>query len=213
MTSGIEQVLAFLKKQNIEIKPEIEASISKEFEDRVLAPPERVLAEGEVAIKAEWRNEKVRDIAALKEKLKSAERERDELAGILEAGDGDAKGKLEKIVIENKRLKNLADAHLSEKKELWKQTAEKIPEPMKRFFAFAGDGKELTDEEILANVSKLKEYADIGAIKLDGEPSSPSASRVPPGGGERLPDRAAWEKLPPTEKIARGYKEAEKASK
>jgi len=207
--TDISKVLASLKKQGVEISAEAEAAAKKEFDGQLLVPSDKVLTDGQIAISKEFNDSKTDDLKALKEKARKLETERDELKQVLESGTDTNKKKLEKLLTENERLKDLASAHLSEKKETWKQAAEKIPETMKRFFKFpAKEGEELTDEEVLANVGKLQEYTDIGAIKLDGSPApSPSAPRSGPGGGERPLDTAAWQKLPPTEKIAYGYEE------
>jgi len=211
--TDVSKVLASLKKQGVEISAEAEAAAKKEFDGQVLVTSDKVLADGMIAIAKEFNDSKTDDLRSLKEKARKLEAERDELKQVLESGTDTSKKKLEKLLAENERLKGLASAHLSEKKETWKQAAEKIPDTMKRFFKFpAKEGDELTDEEVLANVGKLREYADIGAIKLDGSPAPPpSAPRSGPGGGDKLPDTAAWQKLTPTEKIAFGYgKDAKK---
>jgi hypothetical protein len=212
MATTVKEVLDLLRKQGVEIKAETEATVKNQFDGQVLAPSDKVLKDGEMAERIEFVDAKTRDVLTFKEKARKAEKERDELASILE-GEGDAKTKIEKIVAENKRLKSLADAHLSEKKQLWKDMAENIPEPMKKFFKFAEADKELTDEETLQNVSKLREYTDIGAIKVDGGAPAPDVSRSAPGGGKDRIDTKAWEKLPPAEKIKFGYREEAKKGK
>jgi hypothetical protein len=205
------EVLNFLKAQGVEVSAEAGAAAKKQFSGQVLVPSDRVLADGMIAIAKDFNDSKSEDLKAYKERARKAEAERDELKQVLDSGENTSKKKVEKLLEENARLKNLADAHLSEKKQLWKDMAEKIPEPMKKFFKFAEKDKELTDEEILVNVSKLREYTDIGAIKADGElESAPAGSKAPPGGGPRRTDDKAWRNLPAGEKIKLGYAEEAK---
>lgn len=204
----IIEVLDLLRKQGVEIKAETEATVKTKFEGMLLAPKDKVLSDGEIAISAEFNESKSRDILTAKDELRKIKRERDELKALVEGvseGEGDARTKLEKITAENKRLKNLAEAHLSEKKQLWKTMADKIPESMREFFKKPDEGKDLNDDEILANVAKLEEYQRIGAFKIDGVEPAPSHSRVAPAGGDKKIDTAAWQKLPPTQKIAYGH--------
>jgi flagellar biosynthesis GTPase FlhF len=163
-----------------------------------------------IAIARDFNDSKSEDLKTFKARARNAEAERDELKQVLDSGENTSKKKVEKLLAENERLKSLADAHLSEKKQLWKDMAEKIPEPMKKFFKFAEKDKELTDEETLSNVSKLREYTDIGAIKIDGGPPAPNAPNSPPGGGKQRVDTKAWENLTPSEKIKFGYREEAK---
>jgi hypothetical protein len=208
--SDFTEVLSFLKKQGVEVSAEAEATAKKKFDGQVLVPSDRVLAEGMIAISKDFNDSKTEDLKTFKERARKAEAERDELRQVLDSGENTSKKKVEKLLAENERLKSLADAHLSEKKQLWKDMAEKIPEPMKKFFKFPEKDKELTDEETLANVSKLKEYTDIGAIKIDGASPPPGTPHSPPGGGPQRTDTKAWESLPPAEKIKYGYREEAK---
>ena len=211
--ADFSKVLGFLKKQGVEVSAEAEAAAKKEFDGQVLVPSDKVLADGMIAIAKDFNDSKTDDLRSYKEKLRKAEAERDELKQVLDSGESTGKKKVEKLLAENERLKSLADAHLSEKKQQWKDMAEKIPEPMKKFFKFPEEGKELADEEILVNVTKLREYTDIGAIKTDGAFTAPSASKSAPGGGKERIDTKAWENLPASEKIKFGYREEAKKGK
>ena len=205
--ADFNEVLNFLKAQGVEVSAEAGAAAKKQFSGQVLVPSDRVLSDGMIAIAKDFNDSKSEDLKTFKERARKAEAERDELKQVLDSGENTSKKKVEKLLAENERLKALADAHLSEKKQLWKDMAEKIPEPMKKFFKFAEKDKELSDEEILVNVSKLKEYADIGAIKVDGETQpTPNGAKSPPGGGKQRTDDKAWRNLPANDKLKYGYK-------
>lgn len=210
----VSKVLSFLKKNKVEISSEAEEAAKTEFNGQVLVTSDKVLADGMIAISKEFNDSKTDDLKSLKDKLRKKETDYNDLKEVLDAGGKTSQKKLDILMQENARLKPFAEAHLSEKKDLWKKTAEKIPEAMKQFFKFPEEGKELADEDVLSNMVKLKEYTDIGAVKLDGETVSPvSISRSAPGLGDKKLDTEAWRKLPATEKIAHSYKESAEKGK
>lgn len=225
MLDTIKTVLDFLKGQGVEVSDAAVSAAETQFSGKVLAPSDKVLAEGEMKETEAFNREKTQNLQRFKEENRKLVTENKELEDSLLRGDKVAGKKLVIAEEENKRLKAIADKFMADQRTQWavaeKLNAEgKFPETLKEYYTFAEkskelvDGKvvlkELDDEVVLTNVAKFAEHQAIGALKAPapeeaklfpfGKPPKGSPSGKPAAGSD-----ASWRDLNAAEKIKFGH--------
>ena len=215
----VKAVVAYLRKEGVEVSDAAADAAKAKFSGQVLAPSDRVLAEGHVSISKDFNDSKTTDLQALKEKVRKLTASLTETEDALARGDKVGTAKLTTALAENVELKAIAERYMAEQHEAWKQVLalkadEKLPATLLPFYTFAAEGEELTDQQVLANVTKFKEHVAIGAY---GEATpvvgpTPAAPKVPPAKGKEGANREPWQGKNPAEKIAYGHAHSEPGS-
>lgn len=202
----IKAVVDFLKKQGVEVSAEAAAAAGDKFDGQLLVPADQTVSEGQIAVSEKAWEERGEDLVKWKNRAKKAEGERDELKEASDAGDSHNKKLAEKYKAELESVKPLAERFLKTIKSRWEQAAEKIPDNLKKYYTWPQEGEELSDEQIAANVEKLGEHVDLGAVSLKGEkkqemgsPKSSPTGKPAEKGGDDLSGK------PPSEKMLAGY--------
>ena len=202
----LKEVLDLLKKQGVEISAEAAAAVHEKFDGQLLVPADQLVGEGQIAVSEKAWNERGEDLSTWKNRAKKAEQERDELQEAADAGDSHNKTLADKYKTELDRLKPLVERYTKGLKKSWEEASEKIPENLHKYYTFAEEGKELTDEQLAANVEKLTEHLDLNAFELEGE-TSPGSARTNPSGktSSRGSDKKETSEMSRSEKMLNGY--------
>ena len=212
MADNVKTVLDFLKQEGVAVSDAAIAAAERQFSGRILAPADRVLADGEVKESEAFHREKTQDLQRLKEENRKLIATNKDLEDSLVRGDKVNSAKLETALKENATLKAIAERFMATQRARWAAVEKlkadgKLPEQLHTFYTWPEEGKQLDDDAVQRNVAKYEEHVAIGAIKTDGTPAlealdaprSSPAAKIPAG------SEAAWRGLNPSEKIAYGY--------
>ena len=163
-----KEVLDLLKKQGVDIGAEAAAAVHEKFDGQLLVPADKLIGEGQIAVSETAWKDRGEDLTKWKNRAKKAEDNYSELKEATDAGDSVNKKLADERKVELDRLKPLVEKFTKGIKKRWEEAAEKIPENLHKYYTFAEEGKELTDEQVSANVEKLTEHLDLKAFELEG---------------------------------------------
>ena len=178
MPKKIMDVLDALRREGVEIGDDAAASAKKTFGEMVIVESDKIVGEGQIAVKEESFENLRSDITTVKNENRKLTRELTEANEALNAGESTVKKQMERYKTENEQLRPIVEKFTASVKSRWDAWREKIPDELKPYYAFqVKDGDELTNDQIIANVSKIDEHVAIGALKAE----SPDQKGLPGG--------------------------------
>lgn len=222
MLDNVKAVIAFLRKEGVEVSDAAEAAAAKQYSGRLLAPSDKILEEGDVKESTEFNREKAQNLARFKEENRKFETQVKELEDSLMRGDKVAGAKLATALEENKKLKAIAEKFMVDQHARWAEVVKlkadgKLPEKLEGYYTFPEEGKELDDAIVIDNVAKYNEHRAIGAlgeaaVPLEGPAPLGGSPKASPAGGAAAGGDAAWRDMSPSEKIKYGHEHPGKTS-
>lgn len=187
----MERVTAALKKAKVELSDEAREALSDVLgSDQLTAAGFVELGSGQQVVETSDYNELHKDVRLLRDRAQKAESKRDELKATLDAGDSDNKKRAEKLDVRNRVLEPLVERLMKRSRGTWAGYEKKLPaetaemkddekakvKAIRGRFAFAADGQELDDNQVLDNLHKYDELSELG---LFGEASAPVPTPTP----------------------------------
>lgn len=214
----VDQVIfRALEEAGVKLDATQKQAVADELKDIPLVESTSALKEGQVAVDEAFYNSQREDLKKWKTKARALESELAEIKDATESGQSVLK---RTVAVQKQRIEELEpryQALIKAQHDRWDREKEKIPEKLRGKFKFADpkakDGAgELTDEELLGNLGRLDEYAELG---LMGETPKETPSVTPGRTGPGAPPagKEDWEKKSPKERIAMGYTKTEAEKK
>lgn len=224
---AVEAFLAFLKENDVEAG-EIEDSIKAKFADQVIAEPDSVLSDGEIAVEKAKFDATEMDMMQYKNERNKLQKRVDELRDQLST-DG------EKLRQENEKLKKRLDAQSpiieafnKQQKEIWEGVSDAIPDDVSDVFRWPDDeDSELSPEDVNFNVGRLNELIklksapimealDLSTEEAESDPSKGGGKEnlaTMLRGGKGKPKKSQdFSGLTAAEKMEAGFKSSKNAS-
>jgi hypothetical protein len=203
----VEKILAALKAEGIEI--EDTASLTATLQG-LEVPSDQTVPDGKVLVDTDTVQGLKTDLFKAKKRARTAE----ERIEVLENDDTSAK-KVEELQTELKKYKPLAEKMIDQRRKEWESVADKIPDDMKTKFTFddpeKGDAGKISDDQVIANMGRVLEYSEIGALKgllVATTPPPKNAPRIPKTGESNPLSTEDLSALKPAEKMEKGYANA-----
>lgn len=180
-SKDVKTIFAVLKRAGVEI--EDKAKLESELGELQLEA-EGSIPDGMKLITQENFGEIMGDLVKLRRKKNELKDQIEEL----ETSGAGSSGENETLKDENAKLSKLVESYLKPQREKWAELVKSIPENLVKYYKAPGKGEDgepikLTDEEILANLSKHAEHVDTKAITPKAGPP-PGGPRIPPAGGD-----------------------------
>lgn len=176
----VDRMMKALKDAGVEIKDEVKDAVSEILgSDALKAAGFTELGSGDVVVQESKYNELSADLRKEKDKRRDAESRRDELQRTLDAGDSDNKKRAEKLDERNRVLEPLTEKLMKRARADWEKKSSRLPgEPkadakdeekakvgnIRKEFAFAEKDKELTDDQVLANLDMFDRLDGVGVF-------------------------------------------------
>lgn len=209
----VELILKAIEDAGVTLEAAQRKAVADELKDTPLVESASALKEGQVAVEEGFYNSQREDLKKWKTEARKLKAELDETKEATSSGESIHKKRYEQA---KQRIDELEPRYanlMKTQRERWEREAKNIPEKLKGKFKFAdpkaknGEG-DLSDDDILANLSRAGEYAELGVM---GEPpkESPNVTTGKTGGGTQQAGKEDWTKLSPKDRIAMGYKTAE----
>jgi hypothetical protein len=180
-----KSILAALKKAGLAIEADDLDKVTEALEDLELSA-EEYLSGDQVILSKDEKRELKDDLTKLRQRMKKAEKERDDLREAMDSGDSDNARKATQYKRKLDELEPTLKKLLEVQRITWTSASTRIPDTVKKEFHFAEEGKELSTDQILHNVEKLEEYTRIGII--EGGEGGPGDGKGGEGDGGGPPD-------------------------
>jgi hypothetical protein len=166
----VADVLAFLKKQGVEVKAEAAEAVKNEFDELELVAIEQtedgvLRIDGVTYAEESAFRERGADIIKWKEKARKAEDRNAELQRALDAGDSENKKLADKWKGEYEKVKTVSDKLLKQKRDEHAALLEIVPDDLKQFIKLPEKGEELDDMAVLSNLEELTKFEKVGVFK------------------------------------------------
>lgn len=176
----VDRLTKALKDAGVEIKDDVKDALSEALGSESLKAAGLVeLGSGDVVVQESKYNELSEDLRKEKVKRREAETRRDELQQTLNAGDSDNKKRADKLDERNRVLEPLTEKLVKRARADWASKSARVPgEPkadakddeklrvgnIRKEFVFAEKDKELTDDQVLANLDMFDRLDGIGVF-------------------------------------------------
>lgn len=212
----VEKILAAIKAAGVDLGEDADQVTSKL--DKLEYP--NGLEDGQVAIDRTYLSELKVDLKKLRTRAKDAEDKNADLTSTLNAGDSENLVKVRLLEGRLKTLEPLTNDLLKNLRSEWDDVKGQIPESHQAYFTFddkdKGDDGKINSEQLVQNMSKLREYQKIGAITLEaldpektkegeGEKKPTSSPKIGPTGKPVPGAEKDFSKLTPSERMELGY--------
>jgi len=178
-----ELILQVLSEAGIQMDESQKKAVIDAAADVPLAIGDRILQPGQIAVDESWHKSRGEDLKKWKERAREAEAGLKQIQDDLNSGTStekriieDLKKKIDRLEPQNKMLMDAA-------RDRWKAALEAIPDRLKGKFKIPGEDEDgLSDEDLLRNLSKYDEYADLGLFSQGNEdpPEDPIPDDPPP---------------------------------
>jgi len=206
-----------LEDAGVKLEATQKKAVADELKDIPLVDSASALKEGQVAVEEGFYNSQREDLGKWKTKARKLEAELEEIKEATQSGESILKTQFVKVKQRIEELEPRYTNLMKTQRARWESESKRIPEKLKGKFKFAdekaknGEG-ELSDDDILANLSRVTEYAELGVM---GEPpkDTPNLMTGKTGGGTPPPGNEDWRTKSAKEQIAMGYKKTEAETK
>lgn len=215
MKKLIERMTKALKDAGVELNDGIRSAVADVLgADELKAAGLTEIGSGQKVVEESDFNELHADLRKMRTRAQNAETARDTLQKRLDSVDSDSKKRADEAQAELDKIKPVAELALKWARDDWSRKSSLIPvekEGMKdsekarvaqlrKQFVFPDEGKQLSDDQIFANLSKHAEYSAIG---LFGDvPALPAKETKPTTTTPRLKPNGAGDEKPVTREEA-----------
>ena len=211
----VEDILRELKSAGVDLG---------ENADKVAAKLDKLdfpegLADGQMAVDEAHYREIKQDLTKLRTRVHEAEDKAADLKRVLDAGDSENAKKVEILTKKLETLEPTTERLKDWVSNEWERIEDQIPKELRDRFSFAekdDDGKitkALELDATIANLDKVQEYKEIGALKIEGnggppapgDKTKPGSARTSPTGETEKVTRKDLDTMSPTKKMEAGY--------
>jgi hypothetical protein len=162
-------LLGILKDAGVEISDEIAKKVAKDVDEQIkLELAESTPGEGQLIVEEEEWQKRGKDLAKLRKRTHDAEERVKELEGSLEAGESHLKKENKILRDKLEKIEPLQKTLLEAKRKEWDGLAKKIPEELQKKLHWPDkEDQQISDEQVLENLSNLNDWRD---LKVPGVP-------------------------------------------